>query len=517
MKKLLLTGVLALCILTSYGQNWSEIVKLEASDQQIDDNLGSAVAIDGNYAIAGASHEGSFGVPPNNAGAAYIFYYNASTDTWTEEAKLVAADREASDLFGISVGISGTYAVVGAVQEDGARGAAYVFERNGSGTWVQVAKLTATSTQANDRFGVSVAISGDRIIVGAEHEDEDAADGNTMQNAGSAYIFTRSGGGVWSFSQKIVASDRETNSSFGNSVAIDGTKVIVGAYRTENASFVETGAAYAFAFSSGSWSQTKKLTSSFITTQDRFGWSVDISGDYYIVGAPYYDYDDTGANFNNNAGGAFIFDESNAWAEDRIVEGDRHGQDNFGNDVAIYNTRAVVGTPFQNFGLNGDPPNLGDGGAAFVFERNGSGIWNQTQKLLASDRFSGDKFGYSVDLTDTTIISGAVEDNSTSSGLASTGAMYIFQDTTLSLDDEEGISSAKAFPNPIKNDLTIDLKRNYVHVSVTIYNLSGQLVYRQKYTNTNFIHTKIKGASGVYFVKLLTSEKEEVTLKVVKE
>ncbi len=108
------------------AQNWSEIVKLETSDQELDDNHAISVAISGDYAIAGAWHEdhdGAGGSTLDDAGAAYVYHYDAGTEEWTEEAKLVAADRESGDVFGISVDISGTYAVIGAVEENGAQGA----------------------------------------------------------------------------------------------------------------------------------------------------------------------------------------------------------------------------------------------------------------------------------------------------------------------------------------------------------------------------------------------------------
>jgi hypothetical protein len=108
--------------------------------------------------------------------------------------KLVAPDAQAGDLFGNAVAISGDYAIVGAYQEDGGAGdsldragAAYIFHRTGDNSWDDGVKLVASDAQAGDRFGVSVGISGDYAIVGAREEDGGA--GDPLSNAGAAYIF----------------------------------------------------------------------------------------------------------------------------------------------------------------------------------------------------------------------------------------------------------------------------------------------------------------------------------------
>ncbi len=339
-RSLLQLTLLFTFIVTGYAQNWQEIVKLESTDQQTDDNHAISIAKSGDYIISGAWHEDHDGMGGNemsNAGAAYIYHYNDSTDEWLQEAKLLAADRDIDDWFGISVLIDGTYAVIGAVQENASRGAAYVFERDGSGVWVQKTKLEAPVRQSSDRFGNSVSISGDTIIVGAFHENENG----TMQNAGSAYIFTRVSG-IWSFTQKIVASDRDPNDYFRYSVSIWEDKLIVGAYHRDTTTLSEYGGAYAYAYDGTEWVESKILKAVDPYLGYRFGWSVDVYQNHYIVGVPYHDFDDLGGDSKNNAGAAYIYDAANSWAEDKVVGGDRNSQDNVGESVAIYGTRAVV-------------------------------------------------------------------------------------------------------------------------------------------------------------------------------
>ena len=154
-------------------------------------SLACSVSISGNYAIVGAPNEAQDASGTNSkifAGSAYIFERNATTGNWSQQQKLVASDRERFDNFGYSVAISGDYAIVGAAEEDedaaatpadslSNAGSAYVFERTGTGVnpWTQAQKLVASDRSADDEFGTSVSISGDYAIVGAPYEDEDAA------------------------------------------------------------------------------------------------------------------------------------------------------------------------------------------------------------------------------------------------------------------------------------------------------------------------------------------------------
>jgi hypothetical protein len=160
----------------------------------------------------------------------------------TEVAKLLASDGAADDEFGESVAISGDYAIVGAYRDDDNgtdSGSAYVFERDGSGNWAEVTKLLASDGAADDDFGESVAISGDYAIVGAPIDDDNGTD------SGSAYVFERDGTGNWTEVAKLLASDGATSDYFGTSVAISGDYAIVGAYLDDD-NGTDSGSAYIF-------------------------------------------------------------------------------------------------------------------------------------------------------------------------------------------------------------------------------------------------------------------------------
>ena len=208
----LLTIVLTACA-------GADEVKINASDGAARDYFGGSVFISGDYAIVGAFGDGDSGL---TSGSAYIL--KRDDMSWNGQAKLVASDGAAGDYFGWSVSISGDYAIVGACRDDDNgddSGSVYIYKRDGT-TWSQQSKITASDSAACDYFGVSVSISGDYAIVGAGCDDDNGA------NSGSSCPFKRNGT-TWSQQAKITASDGAADDNFGSSVSISGDHAIVGA------------------------------------------------------------------------------------------------------------------------------------------------------------------------------------------------------------------------------------------------------------------------------------------------
>ncbi len=305
-----------------------------------------------------------------------------------------------------------------------------VFAQN----WDEIIKIVASDRQAEDYFGYSVAISGDYAIIGATGEDHNAVGGGFRDRAGSAYIF-KNIAGTWAQVQKIVASDRYSLDSFGNSVSISGDYAIVGASREDHdtigGAFIEgAGAAYIFKNNDGIWTEVQKIVSSDRSVDDEFGFSVAISGDFVIVGAYYEDHDATGGAFLVDAGAAYIFKNNDGtWAEvQKIVASDRGVGDVFGHSVAISGDYAIVGA------FREDHNALGGGfreraGSAYIFKYN-DGAWAEVQKLVASDREESDYFGWSVAISgEYAIVSASGEDHDTlgEGFLNGAGAAYIFK------------------------------------------------------------------------------------------
>ena len=281
-------------IFSRSGTLWTEQPMLLANDGIDGDYFGISVCMsdDGLYAIIGATGDDS------SKGSVYIF--TRSGTTWSQQAKIVAADGIANDQFGVSLDINGigTYCIIGAWFADlpskANAGAAYIFTRSGT-TWSQQTKLNANDSESEGRFGKSVAISddGSYAVVGAPQ---------TSANRGSAYIFIRSGS-TWTKEAKLLNRDGSgTNDLFGeeSSMNNNGSVVVISA----RAHAGNRGAAYIFTRSGTTWTQQSKLMASDGTSGDHFAKSLDINNDakYIIAGAMY----DT-IGIVNTQGSAYIF------------------------------------------------------------------------------------------------------------------------------------------------------------------------------------------------------------------
>ncbi len=372
--------------------------ELLAGDGAAGDYLGHSVSIDGNMAIVGARGDDDNG---SNSGSAYI--YKNTGSGWVQIAKLTAADGAENDYFGSSVSISSSVAIVGAYGDDDLgsySGSAYVFADTGSG-WTQIAKLTADDGYANDYFGYSVAISSTRAVVGAY-----IASMPGDPACGVAYVFEDTGSG-WVQVAKLMASDRDGYRQFGYDVSISGTMAIVGDDR-DPVNGNNTGSAYIFEDTGTGWTQVAKLTAADGEEQDRFGYSVSISGTAAIVGA--YKDDDCGSA----SGSAYVFeDNGSSWTQvAKLTAGDGAESDNFGKSVSISDTAAIVGAP-------GDDDHGSSSGSAYVFKDNGF-VWTQVAKLTPSDGAESDRFGADVSISGSVAIVGAYgdDDNDTQAGAA---------------------------------------------------------------------------------------------------
>ncbi len=385
---------------------FSEVMKVTASDGDVDNLFGNAVALSGDTLVVGALFANA------EAGAAYVFERDeGGPDNWGEVKKLTASDSAPGETFGASVAINGDTIVVGADGDDLSNGAAYIFQRDtgGANNWGEVKKLTGSGGTPPYLFGTSVGISLDTVVVGAPSDD---------LLKGSAFIFERNQGGAenWGLAKRILPAGGETGDNFGFAVAINADTVVAGAYNDD----ATQGSAFVFGRNTGgtgNWGQVKKLSGLDSEPGDNFGSSVDIVADTIVVGATLDDFAKGSVYvFDRNAGGV------NNWGEvKRLVASDGASDENFGNSVAVSGDLVVVGAGGHDLGT----------GAAYVFGRNtgGANNWGQLIKLSASDGNVDDQFGFAVALNDVTIVVGAhvVDD--------ATGAAYVFgpgTDQTLS-------------------------------------------------------------------------------------
>jgi len=381
----------ALIVRPTFAVPYAETAKLTASDAATFDLFGESVAISGNTAIVGAVGNNDAG---NFSGSAYLF--NASTGN--QLFKLTASDADSFDFFGFSVAISGNIAIVGADSDSGSApnsGSAYLFDVT---TGNQLFKLTATDAAAFDNFGLSVAISGNTAIVGARFDDDAGSD------SGSAYLFDITTGNQLF---KLTASDAAAGDFFGESVAISGNIAIVGALANDDAG-ANSGSAYLFNVTTGN--QLFKLTASDAAADDRFGFSVAISGNIAIVGAR---LDDDGGT---DSGSAYLFDITTGNQLFKLTASDADGGDQFGRSVAISGNIAIVGALFDDDAGT-------DSGSAYLFDVT---TGNQLFKLTASDADANDFFGNSVAISGNTAIVGASFDDDDAVNFS--GSAFLFVD-----------------------------------------------------------------------------------------
>lgn len=325
---------------------WFEDEKLLADDAQANDRFGFAVDIAGDFAIVGAYQEDSNGPL---SGAAYI-YTNQAGGSWHShyEQKIDPTDADGGDQFGRAVAIDGTTAAVGAPGRDQGGlesvGAVYIYNLDDSNSPPnppnQFQQLTVSGLNGAALFGHSVAISGDTIIVGCPGYASDS-----VTKPGAAFIYTRSGTNSWSLQQTILASDGDNGDDFGYSVAIDGDTAIVGAPEKDETGFSNVGASYIFTRSGSTWTEQQKLSPSVSEDFIQFGYSVAISGDTAIVGAPFEDVRGDGKR-----GTAYIFYRlGSTWTQQiKLFPNTTGSNEKVGSSVAIDGDTAIIGADFGN-------------------------------------------------------------------------------------------------------------------------------------------------------------------------
>ena len=393
--------------------------KLLANDALASDQFGSAVAATRDVAIVGAPLDNN--ERGADAGAVYVYVRQPATEQWTQLQKVLSGDGDASDQFGGAVAIDGDTFVVGArlAPGIGSSGAAYVFQRTGTGanSWTQVAKLLPSDAVATDEIGISVSISGDVIAVGSHLDDDHGT------SSGSVYLFSRNQGGVnkWGQVKKIVAADAAGGDQFGSAVNLFGNILAVGSPLDVH-NGVSSGSAYLFNRTQGganNWGQIKKIVSSDAANADRFGASVCLDGTTLVVGAPRQ------SQLGIDAGAAYVFvpqGGSDNWQQSKkLLPPLTQNNDQFGSAVSISQDKIIVGSPLQG------RLNVNDEfGAAYLFTEDQGGIlnWGLVQIVDRADAHNGDRFGTDTTISSNTVVVGVPLDDD---GAVSSGSAYVYR------------------------------------------------------------------------------------------
>lgn len=379
------------------------VQKLYSGNGTKGDRFGWSVDIFEDYAIVGVPFSDELGI---SSGSAYIYHRNSGE--WELQNLIIPDDAVEYSCFGMSVCINNNYAVIGCWNNlEGSLNSVYIYKNN-NGHWIQEKKLTVSDNpDYTGEFGISVDISGDYIIVGASTKKHNDI------FVGAAYIYHNNNGN-WEEQSKLIAEDGEQYDYFGYSVSISDEYAIIGAYGDDdNGDY--SGSAYIFYNNAGIWEQYSKLTPSDPGINDRYGSSVSIYQGYAVIGSP--NDDDNGSN----SGSAYIIkNESGNWVEyQKILASEGNAPDYFGNSVCISGNNIIIGSLDNELGYNA--------GSAYIFNNNG-GNWIEKNRIFAEDGNANDLFSYSVSISGTTAIVGAIGDEKNGIFQADyTGSSYIFE------------------------------------------------------------------------------------------
>jgi VCBS repeat-containing protein len=376
--------------------------KVTASNGTTNDGFGWSVAIFGSTAMIGAYGDASGG--GINEGSVYVFAYK--NGTWNEIQKLSQRGGYSGDLFGKSIALSRTTALISAplYAGIGGEGVVYVFKK-ANDTWSQTQELTAANGSIYGGFGSSISLDGHTAIVG-----EPFANVGNNQEQGAAYIFKKSGG-TWSQTQRLVANDGMSKDHFGWAVALSDSTVIVGAIDATVNGKRLAGAAYVFDEADTGWSQTQKLTVD--DTFGHFGSSIALDGTTALI-AP-------GLKV------VYAFSKQNdTWIQtQKIMPNDDVPDAYFGSSIALDGDVALIGADAMT-GIDS-----AHDGAAYAFTE-ADGSWNEVQKFTERKGMANDGFGFSVALDGSILLIGV--GNSTIGANTRQGRAYFYGRSDLGLN-----------------------------------------------------------------------------------
>jgi len=335
----------------------------------------------------------------------FSFFITNETQEILLDTKLYADNSTEQAQFGKSVAVDGEFMVIGSnLKNDKVThgGSVYCFQRTGV-TWSFYQILEPLVPIQNNNFGVSVAISGDTILIGADQSDK-----TTAPNTGLVYVFRKNKNNVWKESQILIAPDGKNGDLFGISISIDRTTALIGASNQSG-----YGAAYIFVEENGIWSQQQKIWQYPRRRNSNFGFSVSVQGGVALVGA--YKQYDTGA--------AYIFENHGSiWIQNQeILAHDREFSDEFGYSVSLSGKTFVVGSPLSK-----------KNGALYVFEYVSS--WKIKSKLKPFNSTDPFRFGESSSIFGDILVVGTQE---------TPGEVFIFKKTTSNL----WVKQVRLFPS----------------------------------------------------------------------
>ncbi len=269
----------------------------------------------------------------------------------------------------------------------------------------------------DENFGYAVAIAGNYAIVGAPNEEFDAASSNKLSKAGAVYFYRKNDSDKWELMQKLVAPDRKKEDYFGHTVDIYGDYAVIGAFRKDDpySSEKDVGAVYICQLGSDAkWEVIQEIFASDKAKNAQFGQSVSISGNNILVGAWKEKDDQNGHNSIDTAGAAYIFTNSfcfSGWSQSqKSVSPERSKDDFFGESVSISDNTMLIGASYHDEG------NLNEAGAVYAYTNTYWGNWSFINKLEPSDKSEKGHFGHSISISNDYALIGAYGDSKDNNG-----------------------------------------------------------------------------------------------------
>ena len=381
-----LSLILLVCFyLNIDAQSCSEQVKLLPPVPESFIYFGKVVALDGDRAV--------FGTPNGNGDTGSVNVFDWDGTNWNP-ITLLASNASVGDSYGFDVAVDGDRVIVGSPFADSNHGAVYVYDWDGA-NWIETSIITASDGASEDRFGWSLDVEGDRIIVGAIYDDDSGSD------SGSLYVYDWDGSN-W-VETKLSSSTGQVQDFLGWECSLEGNSFIV------SSDINDAGQIHHFELSGSTWSETI-ISASDGLPQDNFGSTIDFLDDRIITGTPGRD------EVANLAGAVYIYDwNGSAWIETKILASDGQEGDLFGSSVALEDDKFVSGA-------RGDDDNGNFQGAIYLLEWDGSS-WSET-KYHASDGMNSDALGWGASISGDRFIAGA---QGVDGAFSQEGAAYIFE------------------------------------------------------------------------------------------
>ncbi len=413
---------------------WVMKSRLTAPFPKADDRFGQVLSVKGNWLFIASSYQ-DFDADESDsiADAGAVYVYRLERSVWVFKQKIVSPDRTAGDRFGYSVDAGLKYAAIGLPFEDedssgnntlNNAGSVYVY-RLYNDSWYLDKKIHAGIRRATDNFGFAVSLSDSTLAVGSTNNNTNASNTSSINGAGSVYIFKRVNG-YWTQVQKIVPSDRSIYDYFGTSLSLDSNQLAIGSMKNNS-----TGRAYIFKDSANQYREKYKISSKDIEATDMFGHSVFLKKGWLVVGAPEEDHDTIGINQMGSSGSAYVFKEKgNSWVQVKKLVGlRRNNTQNQGWAVAITDSFVLTGAYgsfFNDKGKEEITTGGGGPGAVHYYPRNNL---NTIYSIVQNDYAPYNRFAYSLALQSRIAAVGAIGEDKDSNGMNAVynaGAVYVY-------------------------------------------------------------------------------------------